>query len=144
MKTLKKKLGLFVVCALACSLAPVKAEAASAVKLSGKSATLTIQEQNGKVFRGTVKINIKKASKVKVKKVTYASQNEKVAVVSKKGVVTAKGDGSTQIKVTVKYKKGKKTSTKKLTFKVTVVELLKEKYNENDVTALREHLLART
>ena len=124
MKTTKKNLAIFAVCALACSLAPVKAEAASAVKLSEKSATLLIQAKNGKIIYGTTKIKVKKAKKIKVKKVTYKSQNKKVASVSKKGSVKAVGKGTTKISVTVKYKMGKKTSTKKLAYKVEVINLL--------------------
>ena len=55
----------------------------------------------------------------KIKKKTFKSTNNKVATVSKKGVVTAKAAGTCKIKVTVKLKNKKK---KKLTCKVKVVK----------------------
>ena len=69
---------------------------------------------------GTSTISIKTSKGVKIKKVTYKSKNKKIATVSKKGKVTAKKKGSTQIIATVKYTYKKKTYTKKLTYKVKV------------------------
>jgi len=77
----------------------VPAQAASKVKLSKK----------------TVKLEVGKTKKIKVKgttdKVTWATSDKKVATVSSKGKITAKGEGSCKITATV----GSKTLTCKVT-----------------------------
>ena len=76
----------------------VPAQAASKVKLSKK----------------TVKLEVGKTKKIKVKgttdKVTWATSDKKVATVSSKGKITAKGEGSCKITATV----GSKTLTCKV------------------------------
>ena len=121
MKKQKVCVGLLIL-SLCAGVAPsYEAEAAKAdVSLSKTSAKLTISKKNGKTTYGTAKIKVKAKKGVKVKKVTYKSQNSKIAKVDKKGKVTAKKAGSTKIKVTVKYKKKKKALKKTLTLKVTV------------------------
>lgn len=52
-----------------------------------------------------------------VASITYSTDSESVATVSKKGTVTAKGKGTTTIKATVTLKNGK---TKTVKMKVTV------------------------
>lgn len=52
-----------------------------------------------------------------VESITYSTDSESVATVSKKGTVTAKGKGTTTIKATVTLKNGK---TKTVKMKVTV------------------------
>ena len=100
----------------------VPTEAASDVSLQTKSATLSIKVNDGKKIYEKTTIKIKKGKKIKIKKTTFKSKNKKIASVSKKGVVQAKKEGSTDISVTVKYKKGKnkKLNNKKFTFTVKV------------------------
>lgn len=100
----------------------VPAEAASDVSLQKKSATLSIKVNDGKKVYEKTTIKIKKGKKIKIKKTTFKSNNNKIASVSKKGVVQAKKEGSTDISVTVKYKKGKnkKLNNKKFTFTVKI------------------------
>lgn len=77
----------------------VPAQAAAKVKLNKK----------------TVKLEVGKTKKIKVKgttdKVTWATSDKKVATVSSKGKITAKGEGSCKITATV----GSKTLTCKVT-----------------------------
>ena len=101
--------------------------------------------QDGKV-NDSDSIKIVVAKGVTVKKVTYKSKNEKVATVTSKGYVTARGKGSTSIVVKVKWKRGKKkkVSTSKLNYKVTVKEVgtpnnnAAIKKNAADEAALKE------
>lgn len=92
------------------------------VKLVEKAATLYIREEEEQTVYEAKTIKVKASSGVKVKKITYASKNKKIAVVSAKGKVQAKGKGNTRIVVTVKYKKSGKTQTKKLSFSAKVDE----------------------
>ena len=93
-------------------------EAAQAVSLQSKTLTLDLSKKT------TKKIKVKKAKGVIVKKVTFSPKNKGIIVVKKKGTltanVTAKVEGSTKIKVTVKYQKNGKTAKKTFTCKVTV------------------------
>lgn len=93
-------------------------EAAQAVSLQSKTLTLDLSKKT------TKKIKVKKAKGVTVKKVTFSPKNKGIIVVKKKGTltanVTAKVEGSTKIKVTVKYQKNGKTAQKTFTCKVTV------------------------
>lgn len=68
----------------------------------------------------TAKLQVKKKGGVKVKSTTFKSNNAKVASVTKKGVVTAKAEGTAKITVKVKFKKGKKSGSSTLIAKVTV------------------------
>lgn len=68
----------------------------------------------------TAKLQVKKKGGVKVKSTTFKSNNAKVASVTKKGVVTAKAEGTAKITVKVKFKKGKKSGSSTLIEKVTV------------------------
>ncbi|MCR5690697.1 MAG: Ig-like domain-containing protein [Eubacterium sp.] len=95
--------------------------------LKKSSASLKITGSKEKSKYGTAQISVKKAKKVKIKKISFKSKNKKVATVNSKGKVTAKKAGSTKIKVLVKYKykykkkkKAKKTLKKTFYYKVTV------------------------
>ena len=93
---------------------PHIAQAAKAGISATKSMTLEVQQSK--------KIKVKGSN---IKKKSFKSSNGKVAVVNKKGKVTAKKTGNCKIVVTVKYKKNKKAkklSTKKLTCKVRVTQ----------------------
>lgn len=94
---------------------------------SGASAKVTVKVQTGtvktkKVSVTSKKLTLKKKQKVNLgttlnpltsqQKVTYTTSNKKVATVSKKGVVTAKGKGKAKITV--------KSGSKKVTVTVTV------------------------
>ncbi len=92
------------------------------VKLAEKSVVLNIQKSGKQVVYGTSTIQIKKVRGVKIKKVSYRSQNKRIASVSPKGRVKAKEKGITQVIVTVKYKWRGKLQTKRLRYKVKVVE----------------------
>lgn len=96
--------------------------------------SLTIMEEKKKAI--TVK-----GSRIQSK--TFKSSDTKVATVSKKGVVTAKGAGSCQIVVTVKYRREKRVLTGTLVCQVTVkgIEVTPESKDEDaknasDVNAL--------
>lgn len=108
---IKKLVTGLTVAALLLSHCSVTAQAAT--KLSAtKSLTITVGKKK------TIKV---KGSNIKSK--SFKSTNKKVATVSKKGVVTAKKAGSCKIKITVKYRKSKKSKKilkKVLTTKVTV------------------------
>ena len=119
---------------MAGSIPAAGTSAASApVKLKKKSATLTIKKTNKKTTYGTAKINVLYRQGAKAKKVTYKSQNKKIATVSSQGKVKAKKKGSTKITVTVRYKKGRRTKTTKFTFKVKVV--LKDSRSKTQVAS---------
>jgi serpin B len=92
---------------------PYTAAAASKpVKLSKKSATLTVSKKT--------KITFKKKKGVKLSSVSFKSSNKKVASVTKKGKVTAKKAGKATIKIKLRYTyKGKKFKLN-LKFKVKV------------------------
>lgn len=92
------------------------------VKLAEKSVALNIQKSGKQVVYGTSTIQIKKVCGVKIRKVSYRSQNKRIASVSVKGKVKAKEKGNTQVIVTVKYKWRGKLQTKRLRYKVKVVE----------------------
>lgn len=94
---------------------------------SGASAKVTVKVQTGtvktkKVSVTSKKLTLKKKQKVNLgttlnpltsqQKVSYTTSNKKVATVSKKGVVTAKGKGKAKITV--------KSGSKKVTVTVTV------------------------
>ncbi len=96
------------------------AEAAKSVSLNHTKLTLNLKTKK------TAKLKVKKTSGITIKKITYKSNNKKTAKVTGAGKVTAKGAGNAKITVKVKYKKKKKTVTKKLVCKVTV-----KKGNEN-------------
>ena len=92
------------------------------VRLTEKSVALIIQKSGKQIVYGTSTIQIKKIRGVKIRKVSYRSQNKRIASVSAKGRVKAKEKGVTQVIVTVKYKWRGKLQTKKLRYKVKVVE----------------------
>ena len=79
----------------------VPAQAAAKVKLSKKSVTLTVGKKKTIKVKGTKD------------KVTWATSDKKVATVSSKGKITAKGEGTCNITATV----GSKTLTCKVTVK---------------------------
>ncbi len=89
--------------------------AAKAPKLSATKKTVTA----GKSF--TVKL---KKNGTKITKTTWKVSKKKVATIAKKSKISAKiktkKAGAAKITATVKYKLGKKSSTKKLTCKLTV------------------------
>lgn len=82
------------------------------VSLSKTSITLKVGKSK------TLKVI--KSGKIKIRKKTFKTSNKKVATVTKKGKITAKKAGKATIKVTVKYKKGKKLKTSTLKCKVVV------------------------
>ena len=95
--------------------------------LSGLSKSITVKVQSAtvkttKISGVSKKLTIQKGKKAKLapvitpitsrEKITYASSNKKVAVVSSKGVITAKASGKAKITV--------KSGSKKVTVTVTV------------------------
>jgi len=111
-----------------------EASAASPVKLKKKSAILTIKKTEKKTTYGKSKINVQNLDGVKIKKIKYTSKNKKIATVSSGGTVKAKKKGNTKITVSVRFKKGKKTRTKKLTYRVKVV--MKDTRKKVEVTEM--------
>ncbi|MBR6230270.1 MAG: Ig-like domain-containing protein [Eubacterium sp.] len=105
---------------------PAVTDSAAAKKSTGEislkksQTTLTILQNLSKITRDSAKIRVKKAKGVKIKKTTYTVEDTDVAKVDKKGKVTAKSAGATQVTVQVKYKFKKKTKTKDLTYQVKV------------------------
>ena len=105
------------------TIIPTSAFAATKkVSLKKQSATLKISKKNGKTVYGKTSIKVKKAKGVKLSKTTFKSNKKKIAKVNKKGQVTAVKSGKATISVKVKYTFKKRTYTKKLTFKVKVVD----------------------
>lgn len=75
------------------------------------------------------------SSKVKVSgkyivKVTYSSSDKRIAVVSKKGKITAKGSGSCKVKAKVSYRKKAEGKIYKKSFTVTVKVKHEQKQEE--------------
>ncbi len=114
LEKIKKRFGLFLIMVMVCSMAvipcsntEVSAATKKAITLSEKKATLYVGE--------STTITVKKVKGLSSKKVSYKTNNKKVATVSSKGVVKAKKKGKATITVT--SKKDKKV---KATFKLTV------------------------
>ncbi|MBR1741751.1 MAG: Ig-like domain-containing protein [Lachnospiraceae bacterium] len=80
----------------------------------------------------TAGIKLKTAKGVTVKKITYRSKNSKIATVTKKGKVTVRSAGDTEIVVKVKYMQKKKTYTNTLPCFVHVVETTKPTIEKDD------------
>ncbi|MBO6108174.1 MAG: hypothetical protein J6P16_02085 [Eubacterium sp.] len=96
-------------------------EAASAkVSLKKKTASLVVTQNKNKRTYGKTRIKVKKAKGVKIKKITYRSNDTTVAKVNKKGIVTAKSMGAAGIRVRVKYIYKNKVRKTNLTFKTRV------------------------
>ena len=111
-----KLLSLFIVFTMLFSFAAIQVNAATKVKVSKVTINkkkVTLTEGESITLKTTVKVNPNKA---KYKKGTWKSSNKKVATVTSKGKVTAKGIGKATITFTSKYKK-----TKKVKCTVTVV-----------------------
>ena len=121
---MKKAYTVLLIIAMFMGIVPeTKGQAAPfSVKLTEKSVALIIQKSGKQVVYGTSTIQIKKVRGVTIRKVSYRSQNKRIASVSAKGRVKAKEKGVTQVIVTVKYKWRGKLQTKKLRYKVKVVE----------------------
>lgn len=97
------------------------AQAAGKPALKNTSVSLMVTVNNGENLYGKTKLNLKKAKKLRIKKITYKSADESVASVSEKGVVQAKKPGETTITAKVKYSKKKaKAKTEKLRCKVSI------------------------
>ena len=120
MKASKKRLISFM---LALSLvlsgvsSPTSVEAKAKAPKIAKTMTLKVGKSK------TIKV-----SGVKVKKKSFSvtsKKGKKVVSVSKKGKVKAKKVGSAKIKITIKYKSGKKTKTKKAYVNVKVTKVSK-------------------
>lgn len=82
-----------------------------------------------------VTLKLKKNNIKKVKSMTWKTKDKKVAQVTKKGVVTAKGAGNTTVTCKVKYlaKGAKKYTAKTLSCKVTVESgVLASQYSANN------------
>ncbi|MBR3645866.1 MAG: SGNH/GDSL hydrolase family protein [Lachnospiraceae bacterium] len=98
------------------TMANLKPVSAKTVKLAKTSVTVTV----GK----TKAVKIKNISAKSIKSMKVTSANKKYVTVKKNSNTkfTIKGvkAGSTKVKITLKYKKGKKTVTKKMTLKVKV------------------------
>ncbi len=102
---------------------PLSASAASGkVWLKKNSANLTIKKKKGKTVYGTVKITVNKIKGVKIKKKSFKSDAKAIAKVSKKGLVTAKKQGKTKIRVSVKYRYNRKNKKETLEFNVSVTD----------------------
>ena len=121
---MKKAFAVLLIIAMFMGIVPEsKGQAAPfSVRLTEKSVALIIQKSGKQIVYGTSTIQIKKIRGVKIRKVSYRSQNKRIASVSAKGRVKAKEKGVTQVIVTVKYKWRGKLQTKKLRYKVKVVE----------------------
>lgn len=114
------------------------AKTKSYLKLKKSSITLTLTQNGNKISSGSALIRLKKKG-VRIQKITYRSDDTRIAKVSKKGKVSAVDKGRTTVKVTVKYKKSGKTKTKKLKQSVTVKRSYK---NIIKSISLKRHTLA--
>jgi mannan endo-1,4-beta-mannosidase len=89
--------------------------AAEAKKISREIlATIAPEETNKTLEKGeTTNFTLSNSCNTdNIKKITYSSSNKKVATVSKKGKITAKGAGTAVIKAKVTLKNGKKKTVK--------------------------------
>ena len=100
---------------------------ADSVELSKDDISLVIEKSEDGTEYGTATVKLKKQKGVELKMVTCTVKKEGIATVSVKGntnlsvKVKAKKAGSTKVVLTVKYKQGRKTKTKKLTLDVEVI-----------------------
>ncbi|MCR5736261.1 MAG: Ig-like domain-containing protein [Eubacterium sp.] len=90
---------------------------------------LNVGAASVKIKPKSIRLEVRKTCKLKVvgknvKKVKFRSENKKIAVVSKKGIVRGKAVGKCKIYAAVYLKKGKK---KHLVCKITVLKKKKEK-----------------
>lgn len=86
-------------------------------KLTAHVGKKNIAEKTYTVRQDNVKITIKKGSK-KLSELTYQSANKKVLTISKKGVISAKKNGTTKVTIRAKYQK--KTLTTWIKIKVKI------------------------
>lgn len=117
-KKYKKPITLLLTCALlTTAAASIKSDASAKATVKLNKTTLTLEAGSKK----TLKVKTTNISKVSSTK--WTSNKSKVASVSKKGVVTAKAEGTATIKCVVKYNKtaASKTAKKTLNCKVTVL-----------------------
>ncbi|MBQ6537416.1 MAG: hypothetical protein IJL75_00755 [Eubacterium sp.] len=90
------------------------------VSLKKKSCKLTIKQNGAQITKDSAKIALKKKKGVKIKKITYLNSDNSIAKVNKKGKVTPKSKGASDVTVSVKYRYKKKTKTKDLIYKINV------------------------
>lgn len=86
-------------------------------KLTAHVGKKNIAEKTYTVRQDNVKITIKKGSK-KLSELTYQSANKKVLTISKKGVISAKKNGTAKVTIQAKYQK--KTLTTWIKIKVKI------------------------
>lgn len=111
-----------------CMCLPMNAHAKSVpVSLSKTSGNLKVvyNMETKKTTYGTCKINVKTVKGIQIKKISYKTNNKKVAIVSSKGIIKAVAHGNAKIIVNVKYRKNKKVYSKKLLYGVKVKSLTK-------------------
>lgn len=101
------------------------------VELSKDAISLAIEKSEDGTEYGTATVKLKKQKGVQLKMVTCSLKKQGIATVAVKGTtslslkVKAKKAGSTQVVLSVRYQKGRKVVTKKLTLDVEVT--LKDK-----------------
>lgn len=138
MKAIKKLSVILAVILLMAGMVTVSASAAPKLKLNRKSKTMTVGQ--------TFILKVKGINSGKIKKVTFKSNNKKVATVSKKiagskksrgykiykkACVRAKKKGKATITARVTFRTPKSTlKTKKLKFKVTVKKAKSNKFSD--------------
>ena len=102
----------------------IRVDAAVPVKLENKSDNYYVTRWvDGKVYGDFGYPEITPGKGVTITKISYTSNNNKVAKVSKKGQVNAVGAGKAKIIIKVTYKKGKKKRTKKLNYTINAKEV---------------------
>lgn len=100
---IKKSIIMFLVVIMALPVLPTNMVASAASKTSLSLSKMTLVGVGA-----TSPLKVKNVTTSKVKKMTWYTQNEKVAIVdAKTGYVTAVGKGSTYIKCKITYKNGK-------------------------------------
>ena len=118
MKRRAMAMGMAAVMAVAANGAPNAVEAKVATAKNLKKVTITKTISLGQGYKKTIAVKNAPAKA----KIAYTTKNKKVATVSKKGVVTAKKTGKTEIRVKFTY--NKKSVVKKC--KVTVKKAVKK------------------
>ncbi len=106
-----------------------RVEAASSVQMAPSSMDLIITKQADKVSYESRSISFAVKPSASISQITYKSRNKSVAKVSKKGKVTAKGNGRTKIDVNVTFEKNSKRYTKNFVLKVGVSTKVKSVTN---------------
>ena len=110
----KKKIGLTIICMIAVTFM-------ASQNMNVKAATLKLNKSKAKITAGdTLKLKVKGAKG----KVSWSTNNKKVASVSKKGIVKGKNSGKATITAKIAGKKLKcKVTVKKATEKISVEQI---------------------